>query len=87
MYGRKMMAAASARLGRLSPAKSRFSGAYRSHEAALAAIPPGILAGYKHTVVTLEKFDTGVALVPYQIRNRTNFLASLEALGYLTLDQ
>jgi putative methyltransferase (TIGR04325 family) len=37
------------------------------------------------TVVTLENF--GCAEIPYQIRNRTEFLASLEALGYDVIDE
>jgi putative methyltransferase (TIGR04325 family) len=37
------------------------------------------------TVVTLENF--GCAEVPYQIRNRLQFLASLDELGYEIVDQ
>ena len=38
----------------------------------------------RETTVTLENF--GVALVPYQIRNREEFLASVCGLGYRTVD-
>jgi putative methyltransferase (TIGR04325 family) len=36
------------------------------------------------TVVTLERI--GKAMVPYQIRNRQNFMAELAGLGYRTVD-
>ena len=37
------------------------------------------------TIVTLEDFDT--AEVPYQVRNRAEFLATLDQLGYDIVDQ